>query len=162
MQPGTMDVCKTGERPPGKPAESQRDGDILTFSNGERRVGEVEPHQLSRELAEEAAGDGAIEERAPVGHHVHQGDSLGGVGRAHNLNRHGRKGEGDMPNKMRACFTEAVGEDVSAEVEGRTEREVGKERGRDKNNSGRHSLIAGIERRAPISFNPHHHPGRCT
>lgn len=53
-----------------------------------------------------------------------------------------------MPNKMRVCFTEAVGEDVS-EVEGRTEREVGKERGRDKNNSGRHSLIVGIEQRAP-------------
>lgn len=47
MQPGTMDVCKNGERPPGKLAESQCDGDILTFSNGERRVGEVEPHQLS-------------------------------------------------------------------------------------------------------------------
>lgn len=58
-----------------------------------------------------------------------------------------------MPNKMRVCFMEAVGEDVSAEVEGKTEREVGKERGRDKNNNGRHSLIAGsvpgIVRRAP-------------
>lgn len=85
---------------------------ILTFGNGEWRVGEVEPNQLSRELAEEAAGDCAIEEGAPIAHYVHQGDSLGGVGCAHNLNRHRRKGEGDMPNKMRVCFMEAMGGEV--------------------------------------------------
>lgn len=111
---------------PRKTAASLYDGDILTFGNGERRVGEVEAHQLSRELAEEAAGDGAIEEGAPIAHHVHQGDCLGGVGRAHNLDRHRRKGKGDMPYKMRVCFTEAVGE-VYTEVEGGNEREVGKE-----------------------------------
>lgn len=86
--------------------------DILTFGDGERRVGEVEPHQLSGELAEEAAGHGAVEEGASIAHHVHQGDCLGGVGRAHHLNRHRRKGEGDMPNKMRVCFMEAVGGEV--------------------------------------------------
>lgn len=101
--------------PPGTRAGCPRDGDILTLSNGERRVGEVEPYQLGRELAEEAAGHGAIEEGAPIGHRVHQGDRLGGVGRAHDLNGHGRKGEGDMPNQMRVCFREAVGEDVSEE-----------------------------------------------
>lgn len=107
-----MDVCKW-RKAPGKMAESlYEDGDILTFGNGERRVGEVEPHQLSRELAEEAAGDGAIEEGAPIAHHVYQGDCLGSVGRAHNLNRHRRKGEGDMPYKMRVCFMEAVGGEV--------------------------------------------------
>lgn len=66
--------------------------DILTFGNGERRVREVEPNQLSRQLAEEAAGDRAVEEGAPVAHHVHQGDRLGGAGCAHNLNRTGGKG----------------------------------------------------------------------
>lgn len=34
---------------------------------------------------------------------------------------------------------------MPAEVEGGTEREAGKERGRDKNNSGRHSLTAGYD-----------------
>lgn len=82
---------------------------ILTFSNGERRIGEVESHQLSRELAEEAAGDGAVEECALIAHDVHQGDCLGGIGRAHNLNQHRRKGEGDRPNKTRVCFMEAMG-----------------------------------------------------
>lgn len=85
---------------------------ILTFRDGERRVGEVEPHQLSGELAEEAAGHGAVEEGASVGHHVHQGDCLGGVGCAHHLNGHRRKGEGDMPNKTRVCFMEAVGREA--------------------------------------------------
>lgn len=73
--------------------------DVLTFGNGERRVGEVESHQLGRELAEEAAGHGAIEERAVVAHDVHQGDGLGGVGRAHDLSGHRRRGEGDLPIK---------------------------------------------------------------
>ena len=63
--------------------------DVLTFGNGERRVSEVEPDQLGRELAEEAAGDRAVEEGASIGHHVHQGDCLRGVGCAHHLNRHG-------------------------------------------------------------------------
>lgn len=91
-------------------ARSLRDVVILTFSNGERRVGEVEPHQLSRELAEEAAGHCAVEERAPIAHHIHQDDCLRGVGRAHNLSQHRRKREGDRPGKMRVCFMEAMGE----------------------------------------------------
>lgn len=102
-----------GERTPGGSggkAASPWGMDILTFGDGERRVGEVEPNQLSRELAEEAAGDRAVEEGAPIAHHVHQGDCLGGIGCAHNLNQHRRKGEGDMPRKMRVCFMEAVGE----------------------------------------------------
>lgn len=90
----------------------KHNSNILTFSNGERRVGEVEPHQLSGELAEEAAGHSAVEEGASIGHHIHQGDCLGGVGRAHHLNGHRRKGEGDMPNKMRVCFMETVGGEV--------------------------------------------------
>lgn len=83
---------------------------ILTFGNGERRVGEVEPNQLSRELAEEAAGDRAVEEGAPIANHIHQSDSLGGVGCAHHLNGHRREGEGDTPHKMRVCFMEAMEE----------------------------------------------------
>lgn len=90
----------------------RHNSNILTFGDGERWVGEVEPHQFSGELAEEAAGHGAVEEGASVGHHVHQGDCLGGVGRAHHLNGHRRKGEGDMSNKMRVCFMEAVGGEV--------------------------------------------------
>lgn len=33
---------------------------ILTFSNGERRVGEVETHQLSWQLIKKVAGSSAI------------------------------------------------------------------------------------------------------
>lgn len=144
----------------GKMAESLHGVDILTFSNGERRVGEVEPHQLSRELPEEAAGHGAVEDGAAVAHHIHQGDCLGGVGCAHNLNGHRREGRGDMPDKTRVCFMEARGE-VSAEVEGRNESKEGKEQGRDKINNSRHLLIAPYVPGIVISFNPHHNPRRC-
>lgn len=66
---------------------------VLTFSDGERRVSEVESYQLSRELAKEAAGHGAVEEGALIAHSIHQGDGLGGIGRAHDLNDTGAKGK---------------------------------------------------------------------
>ena len=43
-----------------------------------------------------------------IAHHVHQGDGLGGIGHDHHLNRHRRKGEGDIPSKMRICFMKTV------------------------------------------------------
>lgn len=66
---------------------------VLTFSDGEWRVGEVESHQLSRELAKEAAGDSTVEERTLIAHSIHQCDGLGGIGRAHDLNDTGAKGK---------------------------------------------------------------------
>lgn len=78
---------------PGPPCVRLWRAHVLTFSDGEWRVGEVESHQLGRELAEEAAGHGAVEERALVAHRIHQRDGLGGVGRAHDLNDMGAKGK---------------------------------------------------------------------
>lgn len=66
---------------------------VLTFSDGERRVSEVESYQLSGELAKEVAGHGAIEEGALIAHSIHQCDGLGGIGRAHDLNDTGAKGK---------------------------------------------------------------------
>lgn len=88
MWPGTRENDdRNGDRPQGSNNTAPgADVPVLTFGNGERRVGEVESHQLCRELAQEAAGHRAIEERALIAHDVHQGDGLGGVGCAHNLN----------------------------------------------------------------------------
>lgn len=96
MQRITTEVLPLhGEHPQGKPRALLHEAEvhILTFSDGKRRVSEVESYQLSRELAKEAAGHGAIEEGALIAHSIHQCDGLGGIGRAHDLNDTGAKGK---------------------------------------------------------------------
>lgn len=46
----------------------------LTLGDDQRRVEEEISHQLSRQLVEEPAGDGSVEQHVLVLHHIHQRD----------------------------------------------------------------------------------------